>query len=320
MAWACSIAALASAPRALSAQSGTSKEGALFLLVPVGARAVGMGQAVSALELGSEAIWWNPAALARLTKSEVAISHSSTIVATGDALVVVVPAGRAGVVAAAAYLFNPGQQDITDPNQATVGTISPRSVVLAASYAATFGPRVSAGVTYKLVQDRLDCTGSCSVPTFQSTTSAFDVGVQAIGDKDRRLTLALAVRNVGFRLQVNDAEQADPLPSRLQAGAQYLVPSVERLVANGTLRIGVDVVDRLLAIGNPSLRVGGEFAYKQEVFVRAGLLDGSGDGSHTALGLGFQRGGFSLDFARAFGGTLSDAGTSPTYVTLRFRF
>ena len=37
------------------------KEGAPFLLIPVGARAVGQGQAVVASRLGPEAIWWNPA-------------------------------------------------------------------------------------------------------------------------------------------------------------------------------------------------------------------------------------------------------------------
>jgi len=161
--------ALCAAPAASRAQGGLSTEGALFLLVPVGARAVGLGQAVVASDVGSESIWANPAGLARLTKNELSINHSQTVVATGDALNIVVPTGKAGVIAAAAYLMDYGQQQATDQFGAT-GTIYPRSYVVAASYAATFGSRVSAGVTYKFIQERVDCSGTCgNVASFSAS-------------------------------------------------------------------------------------------------------------------------------------------------------
>src|SRR5579871_1703618 len=129
-------AALCLAPAAAAAQGGLSTEGALFLLVPVGAKAVGLGQAVVASDIGGDAIWSNPAGLARIEKKELSIDHSQTVVATGDALNFVMPAGKAGVIAATAYLFNEGQQTATDQFGAT-GTIYPRSYVIAATYAAT---------------------------------------------------------------------------------------------------------------------------------------------------------------------------------------
>lgn len=318
---ACALAGftVAGSPRAAAAQGAVAQEGALFLLAPIGARAVGMGQAVSASDLGSEAIWWNPAGLARLTRTEAAVNYSKTVIATGSAVDVVVPAGRAGVVAAAVYLFDPGQQSVTDLNGATVGSINPRSVVIAASYAATFGSRLNAGVTYKHVEDRLDCSGSCTVPSYAVSTTAFDFGMQMMPDSAKRLTLAFAVTNLGFRLQVIDAPQADPLPTRLHLAAQYTIPAVERAVPDGVLKVGAELVDNL-SLQNSWLRVGGEFAYKQQYFLRAGLLDGSGDGSHSTVGFGVQRGGIAMDFAQAFGGFSSAAGKSPTYVTLRFRF
>ncbi len=97
---------------------GLSPEAALFLLVPVGARAVGMGQADVASDIGGEAMWANPAGLARLTQKEVSINHSQTIIATGDALNAVFPAGKAGVISASAYLVNYGSQDATDNSDA----------------------------------------------------------------------------------------------------------------------------------------------------------------------------------------------------------
>jgi hypothetical protein len=301
------------------AQSALSTEGALFLLVPVGARAVGLGQADVASDIGGESIWGNPAGLARLVKREVAINHSQTVVATGDALNIVFPAGKAGVVAAAAYLMDYGQQTATDQFGAT-GTIFPRSYVIAASYAATFGSRLSAGLTYKFIQERVDCSGTCgNIPAFSASTNALDLGVQAVVDKPRRLTLGLDVRDIGLTLQVHDAPQADPLPTRIHLGAQYLVPNIEKSIPDGELRISAEIVHDP-ASGSPAFRAGGELAFKKLFFLRAGVSGGSGDGAGAAIGLGVKRGGISMDFARAFGGFSSDAGKPPTYLTLRFQF
>ena len=50
----------------LLAHQGSAQQSseALFLLLPVGAQAVGMGQAVVAQRGGSEEVWWNPSAIA----------------------------------------------------------------------------------------------------------------------------------------------------------------------------------------------------------------------------------------------------------------
>jgi len=287
--------------------------------VPVGARAVGLGQAVVASDVGSESIWANPAGLARLTKNELSINHSQTVVATGDALNIVVPAGKAGVIAASAYLMNYGQQQATDQFGAT-GTIYPRSYVIAASYAATIGSRVSAGVTYKFIQERVDCSGTCgNIPAFSASTNALDLGVQAIVDKDRRLTVGLDIRDAGLKLQVNDAPQSDPLPTRIHLGAQYLVPGIERSIPDGELRVSAEVVENA-SLGAAAFRAGGELVYRKLFFLRLGVAGGSGDGASAAVGLGVKRGGISMDFARGFGGFSSDAGKPPTYLTLRFQF
>ena len=303
-------------PSTAMGQGTLSREGALFLLVPIGARTVGAGQAAVAAPSGSEGLWWNPASLARLDKTEVSLSHSQNIVGTGDALTVVWPAGRAGVLAVGAYQFTTGPQDATDQYGVT-GTLNPRDLVLVASYSATFGARVSAGLAFKFLQDRLDCT--CGIPTQTASTNALDAGLQAVVDGARRVTIGVALRNLGPRLQFNDNSQADPLPTRLHFGAQYRVPAVERSLPGGELRVAAEVVARV-ALADPSFRAGGEFTYKQQYFLRAGFVGGSGDAAGAAIGLGFARGGIAMDFARAFGGFSSDQGQPPTYLTLRFRF
>src|SRR5215210_1298950 len=96
-------ALLCGAARPSRAQGAPAEEGALFLLVPVGARAVGMGQAVTAAEDGSEAVWWNPAGLARLEKREAAIHHQRGLGHTADAISIIVPSSLLGVIGLSAH-------------------------------------------------------------------------------------------------------------------------------------------------------------------------------------------------------------------------
>src|SRR5215207_9152317 len=204
--------ALLAAPEGrLLAQGSPAQDGALFLLLPVGARAVGMGQAVVADQAGgSEAIWWNPAGLARAEKREAAIHHSQSVIGTGDAVTLLVPSSLLGVLAASVDILNYGSQDVTDGEFGTIGSILPRSFVYAATYATTIGEHVNAGLSYKVVQFRVDCSGTCpQSASFAATTSALDFGAQFNLGPLAPATIGVALRNVGPRLQVNDNPQSD---------------------------------------------------------------------------------------------------------------
>ncbi|OYV64912.1 MAG: hypothetical protein B7Z72_12710, partial [Gemmatimonadetes bacterium 21-71-4] len=92
--------ALAGTAAPLRAQGGigVAAGGGLELVLPVGARANGLGQAVAADFLGSESVWWNPGAMAREQTRETAIHHSNTFAGTGDALTAVLPVAPVGVL------------------------------------------------------------------------------------------------------------------------------------------------------------------------------------------------------------------------------
>src|SRR5688572_32781034 len=104
------IALVLLAANAASAQpSGLTTEGAPFLLLPVGARAVGMGQAVVGDPTGTtEAIWWNPAGTARSERREVAVHHYETIIGTGDAVAILIPSSLLGVFSVSLYALDYG--------------------------------------------------------------------------------------------------------------------------------------------------------------------------------------------------------------------
>jgi hypothetical protein len=307
------------APSPLAAQRTPDTEGALFLLSPVGARAVGMGQAVVADQSGSEAVWWNPSGLARSERSEAAIHHSETFIARGDAVSIIVPSSLLGVFGASVNILNFGEQEVTDEGGAT-GKLTPRNFVYAATYATTLGSRVGAGITYKLVQLRLDCIGGCAgVPTASALTSALDIGTQVSIGGQVPFTIGATVRNMGLRFQVNDNEQADPLPTRLQIGVLVPVGAVKRKTKEMALRLTTDVLTEL-DLSGASARIGGDAVFQERVHLRAGYVFRAAESAGPSVGLGVVAGNLVLDIARAFEGFSADAGKPPTYLSLRYLF
>ena len=296
-------------------------EGALFLLLPIGARTVGMGQAVVADQPGSEAVWWNPAAIARSDRREIAIHHSQTIIATGDAVSLVVPSALLGVIAIGANIVYYGREEVRDTVN-TVGVLIPQNIVYAATYATPVAKRFSAGISYKIVQLRLDCSGGCAgIPTVSASSSALDAGVQASLIGLAPATVGISIRNVGPRLQVNDQSQSDPLPTRIQAGVAPSIPQVHRAAPELDMRVNADLLDDV-KFRAPSLRVGSSIGYRDRAFARVGYVfdRGDGEGDGPAFGLGVVAGNLVFDIARIVRGLSAESGQPPTYVSLRYLF
>ena len=303
-----------------SAAAQGSGDGALFLLLPTGAQTVGMGQAVVAERLGSESIWSNPAAIARQEKREVAVHHSETIAARGDVITLVLPRKPLGSFALSINVLDFGNQQITDPGGTPIGLVLPRNLLFSGTFAAALGRSLSAGVSYKRLQYRVDCSGQCgNVTTFSATSTALDFGAQFDVPGDSSVRLGAAVRNIGPRLQINDSEQADPLPTRIEVGLSYRLGFIAKYVSDIDVRLAGDVVTTETA-DDPSARLGADIAYQKTVHLRAGYITNDTDGANAAIGFGLGTGRLLFDIARTFGGLSEDAGKTPAYVSLRFTF
>lgn len=306
------------APLAL-AQDEASAEGATFLLRPLGARAVGLGGAVIARQDGSESVWWNPAALAALARREVTLHHAQDFFATTDALALILPSRLLGVIGFAAEVQDYGEQENTVGPDPPLGTTLSRSFIISGTYATTIGRILRSGLGFKVVQLRFDCTGSCDVPTSVAQTVALDAGLQA--DLGRRLTLGASVRNLGFPLQVEDSDQSDPLPKRMQFGAMYRYPLPDRLTDDAQLNVMADVIADL-DLERPLPRVGAEFVWEGRAFLRGGYLfeRAESEAGGPSLGLGLVSGSVQIDIARVFTGFSADAGQAPTFLSIRLQF
>src|SRR3989442_3695678 len=185
-------------PDRLASQQ-VNNSGALFLVFPVGARAVGMGQTAAAVDGRGEAAFWNPAGLATLEKNEFGLQSATLVAGNTDALTAYFPSHRVGVLGGAIYLLDYGDLDRTDAAGNTIGRIAPRNLEFVASYATGIAGGVTFGVNYKLVQFVVDCNGDCTnLPSARGTTHAVDLGGQAAAGPEGPWRLAGAMPETGF--------------------------------------------------------------------------------------------------------------------------
>ena len=319
-----SILAPWASPDPLLAQSpggedSTGSEGALFLLLPVGARAVSLGRVATAVE-GPEAAFWNPAGLAGAGKSQLVLFRGDHVAGTATALSGVL-AGAGGTLGASYFLLDAGELDQRDENGNYTGTITIRNHLGVVSAATRLTEAVNAGVSLKLVQFRLTCRGICPDAGTAATTWAVDAGFQV--RPVERLRLGAMVAHVGPDLQVRNAEQADPLPSRMRVAVAYDV--LAAVVGEESISgwVGVELEDRIRDPGSPSVYIGTEFqaGATDAIALRAGYvvseLDQE-DGTRVGIGLRYQR--FELSIAKSLAVSSLTGETEPVHVTFSIGF
>jgi hypothetical protein len=309
----------------LSAQEQPLNAGALFLVFPVGAQAVGMGQTATAASGHGEAAFWNPAGLATMSDDEFAL-HSATLVAgKSHVLGAYFPSRGIGVLGGAVYLVDYGDLDRTDQNGNTIARIAPRNFEFVASYATSLAGSFVLGLSYKLVEFRVDCSGDCrDFPTGTGATHALDLGGQFTVGPGGPLRIGVALRNIGFRLQVQNQAQADPLPTRLAIGALYAVhfrPAEGATLDQAfDLKLAADVDSPWGQGGQSETRLGFDVGYQKLVRVRAGYAFVQDGLSGPSVGLGIESGSLGVDLARAFLTGSDLQADSPTFFSFRVTF
>lgn len=318
---------LASSAPGASAQraDASSTEGALFLLLPVGAQAVSLGRAMTAMR-SAESAFWNPAGLAGLSESQAVLFRGDHAVGTATALSVLGVRTGVGTVGASYLLLDVGDQDLTDADGNVLGTVSVRNHLGIVSGAARIARHLDAGVSFKVIQFRLSCRGLCSdagTAGTAATTYAMDAGIQLRPSPQIPFRLGVMVAHVGPRLQVLNAEQADPLPARVRVGAAYDVLS--RFVSGSPVRgwLSVEAQDRLRDPGSVSVFLGSqvEAGGEDALYLRAGYVLGDLDqeaGARVGLGLRYER--FDLAIAKSLAVSTITGETEPVHVTFSIVF
>jgi hypothetical protein len=186
-----------------------------FLKLGVGARAMAMGEANSAVAEDATALYWNPAGLARVNGHSATFMHAPYLEGTFyDFAGYAQRSGRHAWGVSAQY-FSAGSLAETDENNASLGTFTPNDLALSAAYAIQLSEDGwSGGLAGKYIQSKIIAT---------ARTVALDAGLQSRLYFDR-LRLALAVSNVGGKMKFEEASENLPVILRLGSALRLSDP------------------------------------------------------------------------------------------------
>lgn len=312
---AAAVLVLGASPRRTRSQEPA---GALELIYPFGARAVGMGQAVVASSSTSDAVWWNPAGLATARRRELTLQYLKRgEVVNVTALTYALPRPPVGVFAISGFIADYGAEESFDEFGTLLASFSQRFVSGVASFATNVGRSGEAGINFRVFQRRFDCSGDCSrVPESSSLSSAVDAGLQLRPLDSLPLSVGLSVRHLGLRFQQKDEAQSDVIPTRYHVGVAY-APRL-RALPQAALVLSAEAV-KSPNFSELGTRAGGELAWQERLFVRAGYAHRAG-ASGGSVGLGFAAERLRIDLGRSLGVENEVLGGAPTLLTLRYQF
>lgn len=280
------IAGLMTAPLATAAETA----GFAFLQIPVGARAVAMGGAFTAITGDPSALYWNPAASLSVAGSTMTTHYTGYLMDMQAGFAGWVGPREHDAVGVSANYFYGGSFDRTtmgDP-MGTGDTFSASSVALTGTYARQLTGEITAGISGRFAYSSID--------TYSGNAFLTDVGALYRPSSLPWAAAALVVRNAGIQTKAFYAEN-DPVPTEVAAGiSAALLDGRVLLATDGTYPLNGDFNAALGAEYRPiemlALRVGGNLRdMDASEAAGGGFVDG------MAFGLGTKWNRFALDYS-----------------------
>ncbi len=294
----CALFTVHSAPVFAKGPGTTTGE---LLKVPVGGRAIGMGEAYSAAADDTSSLYWNPAGMTYAEQKEATFMHSALIEGIHyEHLAFIAPGESYSYGAAMSYL---GYGNIAgyDNSGNAIGDQSANSYIVSGALARRIGNRLSLGATGSVIRQKL---ADESAGTFALNLGAlYDLPITWLRTHYRA---ALSVQNIGPGLKF--ISERDPLPRKIKVGLAAL--NVHEWPLNLTMDVTMPN-DNDTYVG-----VGSEYWFKQLIALRLGYAGSNDEGQGLRLGVGLKLRGILFDYAY---GSFGDFGaTHRINVSLRF--
>lgn len=199
--WLAAIAACLPTPE-LAGQSRAGTTAAPFLTLGTGARSQGLGHAYTALAVGGDALFWNPAGSARPHLGEhranAFFTHYNWLADIDyNAAGVVVPINRSGVVGLSIASVDYGRMDVrtVDFPEGNGETFESSDYSFGLTYAQPLTPSFYFGGTAKYVRQ--------DIQDMHAQALAFDFGFYLETAYFRGLKIAASIQNFGGKMQMD---------------------------------------------------------------------------------------------------------------------
>ncbi len=269
---------LASAVMAEDGNKG--QNGLAYLKIAVDARAVGMGEAYSAVAGDAAAVYWNPAGMLKAKKSNVLFNHNEWIQGIRGEFVALSLVREKSAWGFHLRSFNIGEIPVriiasSEPLENTSANYFSAGL----SYARRLHPRIDAGVTVKYLFEKIYVESA--------TGFGVDVGL-AYRVPVSGLNLGLTLQNFGKMNNLRSESTNLPLITRI--GGHYQLPVFSSRFQGS---LASDIV--LITHESVKIHLGTEWFLWQQIALRGGILSGY-DSRSVSLGLGFNRPSIRLDY------------------------
>ncbi|MBI5239455.1 MAG: PorV/PorQ family protein [Elusimicrobia bacterium] len=277
-------------------------ESAAFLKIGLGARAIGMGGAYTAIADDVNALGWNPAGLSVLGKRELGAMHAELAQQTRYDFIGYAQPVKHGTLAVGAVHLGHGGIEGRDANGARTGSYGASDQAVNLGFASRLDAGLRLGANVKYIRS--------SIANASAQSFALDLGGQyalsGVGGPGLPL-VGLAIQNLGPGLKFQD--QASQLPLTFAAGLGYRLPA--------GLTLAVDFKQRPHS-RDSEFSFGTEYAMLANFALRAGYATQkaangtrAAGGSFSALsgfatGLGFKLRSYSLDYSFTPAGELGN--------------
>ncbi len=255
--------------------------------VGFGARQLGMGGATVANIKSSSSIFWNPAGLANVDRSEIQLFHMSLFMDTRyDFFALAYPTTSLGAFGIGVGDLSSGEFDRIE-DYVTIGTFSSRQDIFMFGYGSELFRGLYTGMTIKGVH--YDIAG------YKDSGFGFDVGMMYNFGFMKGLSVGFKGTDLGGpNIRLNSTDQG--YPTAYRGGLAYETHPGDKhsVLVNfdyeNTEKLGSDIY------------VGGEFGFNDMLFLRAGYM-----ADKLTFGSGLSYHGFNIDYALA---SMSDLETS----------
>ena len=254
----------------LAGEGDAGTRSAQFLKLELGGRAVAMGGAFVGLADDASAVYWNPAGLASVDRTELSFMHLAWLQDIAyEYFALARPVKKRGAVGFGISYLHMDKLQGRDQYGEPTSDFSASDMVITLGFGREITSGLLVGGSIKSINERIEDQSAYGL--------AFDLGC-LYRTPVQNLFLGGVVQNWGRDIAF--VEESFGLPTLFKLGASY-----RRSLAGNPANLGVDV--SFPADDKTCLHSGIEYVYENTIAARMGYNNGSNLGNRAGLSFGF---------------------------------